>query len=314
MRDLDRVREKIEVRLEPRQVVVLAVVTAVFCGGLFAGGYLLGLSHGPGSSTDPALGRLAAIDAFAGPRAEAPASAAPATEALGEVEFMFPSALGARPARQRPAARPVKLPQAVVAEHVDSPVEAAPDPVEDAPTEAPARPRPMVIEPARIAAAAPRPEPRPEPRAASRVAPIAPRPASRREVEPELPPAALAALDEDAPRAVAPAAPRPAVPAPDDLEGDEDAPPRRGSTQVGGDSRFTLQLKAARERDEAASYAADVRRAGYEPHIVLAEVPGRGRFYRVRVGEFPSRAAARSFQRRFRQESGLADAGFVTEL
>ncbi|MEZ4464123.1 MAG: hypothetical protein R3F43_06305 [bacterium] len=96
MRSLDRVREKIEVRLEPRQVVVLAVVTAVFCGGLFAGGYLLGLSHGPGSSTDPALGRLAAIDAFAGPRAEAPASAG--HRALGEVSSCSPAPSGpARP-------------------------------------------------------------------------------------------------------------------------------------------------------------------------------------------------------------------------
>ncbi|MCB9547843.1 MAG: SPOR domain-containing protein [Myxococcales bacterium] len=161
-----------------------------------------------------------------------------------------------------------------------------------------------------MAAAAPAPRPTPWP---AKPAPVA---------EPDLPPAALAALDEDAPRAispapraVAPAAPRPSLPAPDDLESDEDAPPRPGSTQVGGEQqRFTLQLKAAKEREEAATYAADVRRAGYEPHIVMANVPGRGRFYRVRLGEFPSRAAARSFQRRFRQESGLADAGFVTEL
>ena len=304
MRDFDRVREKIDIRLEPRQVVGLAVVTALFCGGLFAGGYMLGVRSSGGSGGDSVMGRLASIDAFGGTRAEADLSAAPASEALGEVEFMFPSALGARPARQRPAPRPVRLPEQVVM------AAGAPAPVPDLdpseappPAEAPEEPRhERVVEerprPERVERVVEAPRPRPtrpeprvvepiEPRSARPVAPVAPQvaaPAPMREVLPD--------IDEDAPdRGNRYAEARAAAPAPDAV------------------GRFTVQLKTLEDRDEAAAYAEELRRAGYQTRIV----PGDGR-YSIHLGKFPSREAARAYQRRFRQESGRADAGFVTEL
>ena len=32
--------------------------------------------------------------------------------------------------------------------------------------------------------------------------------------------------------------------------------------------------------------------AGYDAHVVPADIPGRGRWYRIRVGHFPSRESA----------------------
>lgn len=295
MRDFDRVREKIEIRLEPRQLVWLAVVTALFCGGLFGGGYLLGSRNGANTG-GAALDRLAAIDAFAGPRAEMSPGAAPATEALGEVEFMFPSALGERPARPRPAVKPVRLPQLVVSE----PGVALPEPVEPEAAPLPAEVPEKIVEKARPE---PRLEARPRPvervvdrptaREARIVAPAAPRPVE---------PVAARVLDTPRYERVPERVP--------DL--DEDVPARgQHDDAPAGDSRkgrFTIQLKAAEEPETAAAYAAELKRAGFQPKVVVEEG-----VYRVQLGRFESREAARAFQRRFRHESGRADAGFVTE-
>ncbi len=99
MRDLDRVREKIDIRLEPRQVVLLAVATMLFSGALFAAGFMVGRNQ----AVQPArgvTGDLSRLDAEA--RAPRDAPGAPKTPvALGEVEFLFPSVLGSRPARKQ---------------------------------------------------------------------------------------------------------------------------------------------------------------------------------------------------------------------
>jgi hypothetical protein len=311
MRDFDRVREKIEIRLEPRQLVWLAVVTALFCGGLFGGGYLLGSRNGANTG-GAALDRLAAIDAFAGPRADVSPAAAPGTEALGEVEFMFPSALGERPARPRPAAKPVRLPQLVVSE----PGVALPESVEPEAAPLPAEVPEKIVEKARPERAEARAEARVEPRVerprpverpterptareARIVAPAAPRPVE---------PVAARVLDEPRPLRVPERVPE-RVP---DLDEDE---PTRGNqipdppVDAGRRGRFTIQLKAAEEPETAAAYAAELKRAGFSPKVVVEEG-----VYRVQLGRFESREAARAFQRRFRHESGRADAGFVTEL
>ncbi|MCB9553818.1 MAG: SPOR domain-containing protein [Myxococcales bacterium] len=109
-------------------------------------------------------------------------------------------------------------------------------------------------------------------------------------------------MDEDDPDAGAPAAPAAAV-----------APPATAARENTG-NRYTLQVKAARDKAEADAFIAALRRAGYKPHVVLADVPGKGRFYRVRVGRFASMAEAREFQRSYKMKTGEPDAGFVTDL
>ncbi|MCB9554260.1 MAG: hypothetical protein H6705_20715 [Myxococcales bacterium] len=101
MRDFDRVRDKIEIRLEPRQVVLLAGGTMLFSGLLFAAGFMLGRSRTP--AVVPVV-EIGAVDAAPAPVADT-ATRTTRASAIGEVEFRFPTELGSRPARVR-AERP----------------------------------------------------------------------------------------------------------------------------------------------------------------------------------------------------------------
>jgi len=74
--------------------------------------------------------------------------------------------------------------------------------------------------------------------------------------------------ERPAPAVAAPAAPRPA-----------------------GD-RYTLQLSAFADKSDADEFMRKVQALGYKPFVVASEVPGRGMFYRVRVGDYGSRQAA----------------------
>lgn len=285
MRDLDRMREKIEVRLEPRQVVMLALATTVFSGGLFAAGYAVGQRQAP-----PALAAtndLATLDAAEVPGEPTQPAMNPAS-ALGEVEFLFPNTLGSRPARQRPARKPMRLPAEVV----------APAGKRATPTKptAPAKAAPVQVSPAK--------------RAAVEDAPAPTRPALQ---VPRIPVAPLAAAP--APKAEAPVAkPAPLPPPPDEDEpptAEADAP---AEAPLVAPRKLTLQVKAAKEKAEADAFVAALRRAGFEPHVILADVPGKGRFYRVRVGRFESMPEARDFQRKYKALSGQPDGGFITDL
>jgi cell division protein FtsN len=54
---------------------------------------------------------------------------------------------------------------------------------------------------------------------------------------------------------------------------------------------YTIQVASSASRADAERIAA--RLAGKEPRIVAADVPGKGRWYRVQVGSFPTQEAAR---------------------
>lgn len=68
---------------------------------------------------------------------------------------------------------------------------------------------------------------------------------------------------------------------------------------------FTLQLVASQDRAEADRFAARLRDKGFAPYIVEATVPGRGIWYRVRMGSFPSKEAATRYLQDFRRETQL---------
>ena len=60
---------------------------------------------------------------------------------------------------------------------------------------------------------------------------------------------------------------------------------------------FTVQVKAVTDRIAAESVSNALRAKGFEPNVVLADIPDKGRWYRIRVGKFRSRAAADRFKR-----------------
>jgi cell division septation protein DedD len=53
-----------------------------------------------------------------------------------------------------------------------------------------------------------------------------------------------------------------------------------------------LQLSSFPEKGEAEEFMRKIQSAGYKPFLVASEVPGKGIFYRVRVGDYGSRQAA----------------------
>jgi cell division septation protein DedD len=56
--------------------------------------------------------------------------------------------------------------------------------------------------------------------------------------------------------------------------------------------RFTLQIRAFQEREKAEELVEHLRQRGLEAYLTEGEVPGRGRWYRVRVGRFSTREGA----------------------
>ncbi|HET6440087.1 MAG TPA: SPOR domain-containing protein [Anaeromyxobacter sp.] len=115
--------------------------------------------------------------------------------------------------------------------------------------------------------------------------PAAPRPAPAAAANPPPPePSPLAAA--------APAQPAPADPSPDA----EAATPLARA--------FTVQLGAAQRREEAEILARKVQ--ALSPRIEEAEVPGKGHFFRVRVGRFTTKAAADKYRADVIRETGIA--------
>lgn len=315
MRELDRVKDKIEIRLDPRQVVTLGVATTVFCGMLFGAGYWAGRRQARPQGNEPA--DLATLDAASRAVRDEGKSSIP-SPALGDVEFLFPAVVAAGPGRG-PEQAPVRVPALIVQSQGgldDTPRVAAAEPARIAPP-------PEAVRQAALPVAAALPP----------VEPVraAPRPVVERPIEPARP---TPPLVERAP--VAAATPKPAVPPPpDELEAapaapaslaaavpappDEDDPkkstlPREGSSTGGQKAQYTLQVKAARDKGEADAVVEKLRKAGFEPSLIVADVPGKGRYYRVRVGRFENVEKAREFQRKLKAQSGLTDAGFVTDL
>ncbi len=81
-------------------------------------------------------------------------------------------------------------------------------------------------------------------------------------------------------------------------------------TEVAANGAFTLQLAASQDRAEADRFIARLREQGYAPYRVEAKVTGRGTWYRVRMGSFPTKDAAGRYLQDFKRETRLE--AFVT--
>lgn len=269
MRDLHRMKDKVELSLDGRQLTGLVVVGLVLLGGAFA----LGQWYGKQQGRDEGTG-------------------APRADIL--------SALDAKSAADESAQR-------------DASLRFQQELTEKAPARSPEVKAP---EPAKVAEAVKPPEPRPEVKAP----------------EPEKQAQALAQALEHA--AVAPKAEPVKPPDPVKVEpkvelaraepSKTDATPTRQGElkdalaraqkvpEAAADGQWTLQLSAYQDKAEADHFAATLRDRGYAPFIVDAAVPGKGTWYRVRMGRFPSREAAGRYLADFKRETSL-DA-FVTNL
>lgn len=80
---------------------------------------------------------------------------------------------------------------------------------------------------------------------------------------------------------------------------------QRPPTETTPDGSWTMQLSAYQDRAEADRFAAGLRDKGYAPYIIEAKVTGKGTWYRVRMGRFPSKDAASRYLEDFKRETSM---------
>jgi cell division septation protein DedD len=82
----------------------------------------------------------------------------------------------------------------------------------------------------------------------------------------------------------------------DAAEGASNGGPPASAGHEGG---YQLQVSSFRTQAEADAFAGQLRTRGHKAYVVEAKVPGRGTWFRVRVGPFPSQHAAASYRAGF---------------
>jgi DedD protein len=73
---------------------------------------------------------------------------------------------------------------------------------------------------------------------------------------------------------------------------------------------FTVQVAASQQKDDAAAVLTKLRSSGLRPYLIDAEIPGKGHWYRVRLGNFSSKDEAEKYVRDLKRETGFT--AFVT--
>ncbi|MFW6051472.1 MAG: SPOR domain-containing protein [Myxococcota bacterium] len=88
-------------------------------------------------------------------------------------------------------------------------------------------------------------------------------------------------------------------------EDEAEARPRRARAPAGRDGRYTLQVISYRSPDEARLFADTLRERGHEAFVVSADLPERGRHWRVRIGPFDSLPDAEAYRADFEEAEGM---------
>ena len=68
---------------------------------------------------------------------------------------------------------------------------------------------------------------------------------------------------------------------------------------------FQLQVSSFRQEKRAAGFAKRLRKRGHHAYIEAALVPGKGTWYRVRVGPFKNRYEAMNYRQEFEQREHI---------
>ena len=77
------------------------------------------------------------------------------------------------------------------------------------------------------------------------------------------------------------------------------ATPAGPTAPAGKDGGYQLQVSSFRTQTEAQHFADQLRARGHKAYVIEAHVPGRGTWFRVRIGPFPSQAQASSYRQSF---------------
>ncbi len=248
MRDGNRLKQKIELQLDRRQVTSLSVVALLLSASIFALGVMVGKNLSPSAQVRTSAPAEALLDRL---DAQADGGAGESLTFQDELTKKLPPTPAPKPAKQ-----------------------AAPNyPLPAAPGALPQQP-PSIVAPAPTAVAAAL-----------------------------IDAGGLKALalnelaDKDSGVEVAVAS--------------KSSVPRIGSVPAPAPkSFFTVQVKATQSSVEADKFAKKLHGEGYQSFVAEAEVTGKGKWYRVRVGKFDTRAQADHYLQDFKRETHLE--AFVT--
>ena len=75
--------------------------------------------------------------------------------------------------------------------------------------------------------------------------------------------------------------------------------PGAASAGSGHEGGYQLQVSSFRSHDEADGFVSQLRARGHKAYVLEAQVPGRGVWYRVRVGPFATQHAASTYRSTF---------------
>ena len=78
--------------------------------------------------------------------------------------------------------------------------------------------------------------------------------------------------------------------------------PSQATSGAGHDGGYQLQVSSFRTQPEANTFADQLRARGHKSYVIEAKVPGRGTWYRVRIGPFASQHAAAAYRSGFEQK------------
>ncbi len=78
--------------------------------------------------------------------------------------------------------------------------------------------------------------------------------------------------------------------------------PENISKEDKASKNITIQVASFRKSEDADRVMKRMKRRGYPAYMSVAEVPGKGTFYRVRVGYFKNRAEAKGTRNRLRKD------------
>jgi cell division septation protein DedD len=265
MRDTHRMREKYDLSLDSRQVVSMLIGGIVVLGAVFVLGVLVGKKLAGTPRTDHAPDLLTALDHKSDALERARATP-PLTfqEELTKPASSTPTAITPPPT---PAASPAARAPAAVA-----PATSPSSTASLTPAATPASKPASSLHPAAVPATTATTEAK----------------AEKKPTEKKVEPAARPPPPESVATRSTPAAAHPSPKVPE-------------ATSATG--AFTLQLGASLNRDDAERQASRLREKGYAPYIVTAEVPGKGTWYRVRMGSFPTKDAATRYLQDFKRET-----------
>ncbi len=271
IRQFDRIKEKVEIRLDSRQIAWLVIGCLAIASGVFTAGFYMGQEQAGHRLPAPNEALLATAptqdDAQTLQNAEIEEAALHYTYDRVLTDPTPPTRVD-DPVLEAKARLMVQ--EGAAAEDEETPRAAtALEPGELRPTEAPDPAKP----PAEVEAEEGQEDP---------------------ELEKEEPPFAADLEPAVKVPAVPPRAHSAGIPVEEKPKADKEKKPR-----------YTIQVKAFRKRKEARQFLNALREAGYQPYIMTADIPKKGRFYRVRLGRYDKLEEAEAKQDRFEKAEGF---------